>query len=69
MFDSAIFDACRAVPLSVRGESELPQAVQRAIDGGMRIDAIRMAAPVLDMSSRADIASVAERLRGVRVEL
>ncbi|MDB4884641.1 MAG: glucose-phosphate thymidylyltransferase [Gemmatimonadetes bacterium] len=69
LFDAAIFDACRTVPLSARGESELPQAVQRAIDGGMRVEAVRLAEPVLDMSSRADIASVAERLRDVRVVL
>ena len=68
-FDRTIFDACRSVPLSVRGESELPQAVQRALDAGMRMDAIRVRAGVLDMSSRADIASVTERLRGVAVEL
>ncbi|MDB4880240.1 MAG: glucose-phosphate thymidylyltransferase [Gemmatimonadetes bacterium] len=69
LFTSAIFDACRTVPPSARGELELPQAVELAIAGGMQVDVIRMEAPVLDMSSRADIASVAERLRGVRVEL
>jgi dTDP-glucose pyrophosphorylase len=70
LFTAEIFRACREVPISARGEYELPQAVHWAIDNmGTRIEAIRMREPVLDMSSRSDIASVAERLRGVRVEL
>lgn len=68
-FTSAIFDACRTVPPSSRGELELPQAVQRAIDAGLRVEAIRMSAAVLDMSSRGDVASVAARLRDVAVRL
>ncbi len=69
-FTSSIFNACREVPRSVRGEFELPQAVHLAIDRfGMRIEVVRVHAAVLDMSSRADIASVARRLEGVRVEL
>ena len=68
-FDTGIFDACRGVPPSARGELELPQAVQRALDSGMRMTAIPVAAPVLDMSSRRDIASVAARLRDVVVRL
>lgn len=69
LFTPAIFAACRAVPPSARGELELPQAVQRAIDAGMRIEVIRTRAPALDMSSRGDVASVAERLQDVRVVL
>ncbi len=69
-FTTAIFGACREVPRSARGELELPQAVQRAIDvHGLRMRVIPMRAPVLDMSSRGDIASVAARLAGVRVAL
>jgi glucose-1-phosphate thymidylyltransferase len=69
-FTPDIFRACRAVPISSRGEYELPQAVQLAIDEhGMRITVVRMRAPVLDMSSRGDIASVTERLSRVTVEL
>ncbi|CAN5905903.1 sugar phosphate nucleotidyltransferase [soil metagenome] len=68
LFTSEIFRACRAVTPSARGELELPQAVQLAIARGwMRFDAIRLRAGVLDMSSRGDVASVAERLRGTRV--
>lgn len=69
-FSSLIFRACREVPRSVRGEFELPQAVQLAIDQyGMRMLVVRSHAAVLDMSNRADIASMAERLRDVAVAL
>ncbi len=69
-FTTTIFRACREVPPSARGELELPQAVQLAIDTyGMRMRVIPMRAAVLDMSSRGDIASVQARLAGVRVSL
>ena len=69
-FDRGIFDPCRTVRPSVRGELELPIAVQHAIDDyGCRFRAVPMHAPVLDLSSRADIAGVAERLAGVDVDL
>lgn len=57
-----IVDACRRVARSTRGEFELPEAVAMALREGVSIRALRMAAPVLDLSSRADIAAVAERL-------
>jgi dTDP-glucose pyrophosphorylase len=70
LFTSGIFRACREVPLSPRGELELPRAVQLAIDNhGMKIRAIRVRASVLDLSSRADIAAVEQRLRDVAVSL
>lgn len=70
LFDNGIFAACRNVPLSPRKELELPRAVQLAIDHhGMKMKAIRVRAPVLDLSSRADIAVVEERLRDVEVTL
>ncbi|HWL39586.1 MAG TPA: nucleotidyltransferase family protein [Gemmatimonadaceae bacterium] len=70
LFDNRIFAACREVPLSPRNELELPQAVQLAIERrGMRMKAIKVRAPVLDMSNRADIAVVEERLRDVEVSL
>ncbi|HET7187991.1 MAG TPA: nucleotidyltransferase family protein [Gemmatimonadaceae bacterium] len=69
-FTSDIFRACREVPPSARGELELPQAVQLAIDRlGMRMLVVPMRAAVLDMSSRGDIASVAARLQGTVVAL
>ncbi|MFN9087872.1 MAG: sugar phosphate nucleotidyltransferase [Gemmatimonadaceae bacterium] len=57
-----IVDACRRVPRSRRGEFELPEAVALALRDGVRVRAIRMAAPVLDLSRRADVAVVAARL-------
>jgi glucose-1-phosphate thymidylyltransferase len=69
-FTSDIFRACREVPPSARGELELPQAVQLAIDRlGMRMLVVPMRAAVLDMSSRGDVASVAARLKGTTVAL
>ena len=61
-FDQNIFSACRDVPLSPRGEYELPLAVALAISRGMRIHAVRLRAGVLDLSNRGDIADVARRL-------
>ena len=66
LFTPVIFDACRRVQRSVRGELELQSAVQIAIDDiGERFDVVRVAEGVLDLSSRGDIASVRERLAGV----
>ena len=66
----AILEACRRVPPSARGELELPNAVQWAIEHlGMRIRAVPVRAGVLDLSQRADIPAVAERLRGMAVRL
>ena len=65
-----IFEACRQVPLSARGELELPQAVQFAIaKQGLRFTVFRTDASVLDLSQRTDIAEVARRLRDVDVRL
>lgn len=61
----AVVDACSRVPISARGEYELPEAVGLALREGVRVRAIRMAAAVLDLSRRSDIASVTERLRDV----
>lgn len=70
LFTDGIFRACREVPLSSRGELELPQAVQLAIDRhGMRVKAIKTRAAVLDLSGRGDIAAVAESLRSIEVSL
>lgn len=69
-FDARIFEACRRVPRSSRGEHELPLAVQFAIDHlGLPFRTFDVDASVLDLSQRADIPSVAARLRGIAVEL
>ena len=68
LFDWRIFDVCRRVPLSPRGELELPRAVQMAIDSReMDFIVIRMASPVLDMTTRGDIATVQARLEGMEI--
>jgi glucose-1-phosphate thymidylyltransferase len=70
LFTPEIFRACREVPLSARGELELPKAVQLSIDKyGLRFRVTTVSEPVLDMSNRGDIASIAERLRAVSVSL
>jgi glucose-1-phosphate thymidylyltransferase len=69
-FDSAIFRACERVPRSARGEFELPEAVQFGLATlGLRFKTVPFRTGVLDLSQRADIASVAQRLAGARVEL
>jgi len=61
----AIVDACRRVPMSSRGEYELPEAVALAIVEGTVVQAIPMAAAVLDLSRRSDIERVAAMLADV----
>jgi dTDP-glucose pyrophosphorylase len=64
-FDARIFDACRDVPRSARGEYELPEAVGLAVRRGVRFRAIPATGPVLDLSRRADASDVERRLAGV----
>jgi glucose-1-phosphate thymidylyltransferase len=65
-----IFKACRAIRPSVRGELELPAAVQYAIDElNIQFRAIPMKGPaagVLDLTSRADVQTVTARLSSRR---
>jgi glucose-1-phosphate thymidylyltransferase len=70
LFTREIFDACRKVAVSPRGELELPRAVQLAIDTmGMKFRVIRFSEPVLDLSTRADVSAVASLLEGVEPRL
>jgi len=64
-FDRRIFSACRDVTRSARGEFELPQAVDLAIDRGVKFRALPARGPVLDLSARSDVAEVGRRLAGV----
>ena len=69
-FDGRIFDACRGLTPSARGELELPNAVRRAIrEQDLRIRALPIDASVLDLSHRADVPFVSERLSRVEVRL
>jgi len=67
-FSPAIFEACRRLQPSPRGELELPMAVREAIASGVRFKVVRCREGVLDLSRRSDIPAVAERLRGVSAD-
>ena len=68
-FDQRIFAACRAIERSPRGEFELPDAVARARETGVAFAVLHIDEAVLDMSSRADVASVKTLLTGREVRL
>jgi dTDP-glucose pyrophosphorylase len=66
LFSSLIFRACLGIQPSIRGELELTDAVQYSIDSLMeRYKVLTFQSPVLDLSSRSDIAIVAEKLKDV----
>lgn len=65
VFSPRIFDACRKIEVSPRGELELTAAVMFAVrEMGERFAVVRWDEGVLDLSSREDIASIAEKLKG-----
>ncbi len=67
---AGIFEACRAIGPSPRGEFEIPAAVQYAIDVlEVPFRVVRVKTPVLDLSGRNDIAPVAAKLAAVEVKL
>jgi glucose-1-phosphate thymidylyltransferase len=69
-FTPAIFEACRRVTPSGRGELELPDAVRIAMSElAVPFRVVPIAAPVLDLASRSDISSVASALQGIAVEI
>lgn len=66
VFSPAIFRACQSVSLSARGELELTDAVQYTMNTlKERFKVVLFQGAVLDMSSRSDIAIVAEKLQGL----
>lgn len=64
-FDRGIFQACRDVGLSARGERELSQAAALAVTRGLRFRVLPIAAGVLDLSGRGDVEDVSRRLAGL----
>jgi dTDP-glucose pyrophosphorylase len=68
-FSPEIFEHCRNVSISPRGEFELPMAVNRGVQFGMRLHVESSSLGVLDLSERGDIPSVAERLAAITVAL
>jgi dTDP-glucose pyrophosphorylase len=61
-FDARIFDACRDVHQSSRGEFELPAAVMLARARGVIFKVVPSSGPVLDLSRRGDVADIERRL-------
>lgn len=69
-FGATIFEGCRNISLSARGELELPDAVEYTMNElGERYRVVPCSAPVLDLSSRSDVAAVTEKLAGNPVTL
>ena len=69
IFSPAIFNACRTVPVSPRGELELSTAVKKLVQQGARLKVLCCRGGVLDLSQRADIPQVVSRLASIRVSL
>ncbi len=61
-FDPHIFDACRSITPSHRGELELPDAVTRLLDDGVRFAVLPSDRPVLDLTRRDDVPLLAAHL-------
>lgn len=69
-FTPIIFDACRSIAKSSRGEFELTDAVAYAIDRlGESFEAVIVDEPVLDLSTQSDIAEVTRRLADIKVRI
>jgi glucose-1-phosphate thymidylyltransferase len=69
-FTPIIFKACQDIPPSKRGEYELTDAVNYAIQQfGERFGIVIVNEPVLDLTTRADIAAVSRRLTGIQIRL
>lgn len=67
IFSPQIYRACSNIRPSQRGELELSDAIQYAIEElKEKFKALTFQAPVLDLSSRSDIAAVTEKLRGTQ---
>jgi glucose-1-phosphate thymidylyltransferase len=63
LFSTKIFEACKNIDISSRGEFELADAVNFAVKNlGEKFKAVYSNEGVLDLSSRADIESVRQKL-------
>lgn len=61
-FTHSVFDACRAITPSARGELELPDAVRHLVARGTCVRVMPHEGPVLDLGRAADIPLVERRL-------
>lgn len=69
-FCRPIFEACRNLRPSPRGEYELPDAVQYVIDVlGEPVRVVKVQGAVFDLTSRRDVATIAPKLASVSVAL
>lgn len=68
-FDRSVFQLCHDVPISPRGELELPAAVGLAVKRGAAFRVVPSTGAVLDLSHRADAAALTAWLEGVTVQL
>jgi dTDP-glucose pyrophosphorylase len=68
-FDARIFAAARDVPVSARGERELPQAVGLAASRGVPFEVFPVRGKVVDLSRRSDIAEVSRALAHAQVDV
>ena len=69
-FSQSIFEACRSIKPSIRGEYEIASAVEFAINTlGEKFRMIPVRLGVLDMTGRSDIKPVETVLRGKKVNL
>lgn len=67
-FTPNVFEACRNITPSPRGEYEVTDAAQYCIDQlGEQFTVIKSDSPVLDLSSRQDVAPVTQQLAGREV--
>nr|NLI51400.1 nucleotidyltransferase family protein [Propionibacterium sp.] len=69
LFTPAVFDACRRIAPSARGEFEIADAVRLLTAQGERFAVLPSAEGVLDLSARGDVAAVAALLADARVRL
>jgi len=68
-FTPAVFDACRRIAPSPRGEFEIVDAAGALVGAGHPVRVVPVEAGVLDLSSAGDVASVEAFLRGRAVRL
>jgi glucose-1-phosphate thymidylyltransferase len=69
-FSPTIFEACRQIPRSSRNEFELPDAVEYARTKlNEPFQVLVIDEPVLDLSTRGDVADVTRRLTSIEVRL
>jgi glucose-1-phosphate thymidylyltransferase len=69
MLAPSILEAIGRIPLSPRGELELPSAVQDLVNRGDRVRVLPVDEGVVDLSHRGDVTQIGARLRELEVSL